>query len=81
MSTNWYCQEGTASPLGVTWIAEDKAFNFALYSKHASEVTLLLYAREKIAHPLYEYKFNPQINKSGRIWHCRLKAGVVSSAR
>jgi len=81
MSTNWYSQEGTSSPLGVTWVAEDNAFNFALYSKHASEVTLLLYKREDVAHPFYEYRFNPLINKSGRVWHCRLKAGLIAGVR
>jgi glycogen operon protein len=51
---NWYSQEGTASPLGVTWIAEDEAFNFALYSKHASEVTLLLYSPTDVVQPACE---------------------------
>jgi glycogen operon protein len=75
---NWYSQEGTASPLGVTWIAEDEAFNFALYSKHATEVTLLLYSPTDIVQPAYEYKLNPLINKSGRVWHCRLKGDSIA---
>jgi isoamylase len=33
---SWQSQEGSASPLGVTWIANEEAFNFALYSKYAS---------------------------------------------
>ena len=70
---SWYSQEGSASPLGVTWIPDEDAFNFALYSKYASEVKLLLYSREDVTNPLYEYKFNPLINKSERVWHCRLK--------
>jgi pullulanase/glycogen debranching enzyme len=45
--TNWCRQEGSASPLGATWIAED-AFNFALYSMYASEVKLLL-IRERMS--------------------------------
>lgn len=32
MSRTSTVNEGTASPLGVTWIAEDEAFNFALFS-------------------------------------------------
>ncbi len=78
---NWHSHEGAASPLGVTWIAEEDAFNFAIYSKHASEVTLLLYAKDDVIHPVYEYKLNPLINKSGRIWHCRVKSSLLSGAR
>jgi isoamylase len=45
----------------------DEAYNFALYSKHASEVILLLYAKDDVVCPVHEYKFDPLINKSGRI--------------
>jgi isoamylase len=79
--TNWFSREGSASPLGVTWIADEDAFNFALYSKYASEVRLLVYSRDDVAHPLYEYKFDPLINKSERVWHCRLKASAIAGAR
>jgi len=78
---DWYSHEGTASPLGVTWVAEDQAFNFALYSKHASDVTLLVYTRADTFHSFFEYKFDSRINKSGRIWHCRVKAALISEAR
>jgi isoamylase len=77
---NWFSHEGAASPLGVTWIAEEAAFNFAIYSKHASEVTLLFYTQEDVAQPVYEHRFDPWINKSGRIWHCRIKAESISGA-
>lgn len=78
---NWYSTEGQATPLGVTWIAEESAFNFSLYSKHASEVTLLLYTQEDVTHPFREYTFNPLFNKSGRVWHCRLSASAIREAR
>lgn len=78
---NWSSREGAASPLGVTYISEEDAYNFALYSKHASGVTLLLYSRNDVTHQIYEYAFNPLINKSGRVWHCRLTASAVSAAR
>jgi hypothetical protein len=47
----WAAQEGTPSPLGVTWVEEEQAFNFALYSKHATGVTLLLYAANDVVTP------------------------------
>ena len=77
---NWFSQEGSASPLGATWIADEVAFNFALYSKYASEARVLLYSREDTMHPLHEYKFDPLINKSERVWHCRLRGSAISSA-
>lgn len=78
---NWYREEGSASPLGVTWIPEERAFNFAIYSKYASQVTLLLYSREDVTHPLYEFNFNPLTNKSARVWHCRIEADRIPQAR
>ena len=41
----WAALEGSASPLGVSWLEEEQAYNFALYSKHATGVFLLLYAQ------------------------------------
>lgn len=78
---NWFAQEGSPSPLGVSWIADEAAFNFALYSKYATGVTLLLYSEIDLSTPTYEYKLDPLANKSGRIWHCRLRKGAISDAR
>jgi glycogen operon protein len=78
---NWYSEEGSASQLGVTWAPEEEAFNFAIYSKYASQVELLFYARDDLTHPAYEYKFNPLTNKSARVWHCRIKASHIPKAR
>ena len=80
MNRKWNSYEGSPSPLGATWIAEEEAFNFALYSKHASEVTLLFYESDDAAHPVYEHRFDSLINKSGRVWHCRLKAVSIPNA-
>jgi len=38
----WAAAEGLPFPLGATWIEEEQAFNFSLYSKHAESVELLL---------------------------------------
>lgn len=73
----WAAQEGTPSPLGVTWVEAEQAFNFSLYSKHATGVTLLLYATSDVVTPVIQYHFNHLINKSGRIWHCRIPASQV----
>jgi glycogen operon protein len=77
----WLATEGSPSPLGVTWIEEEQAFDFALYSKHASQVTLLLYADSDLVHSYHSYRFDPLVNKSGRVWHCRLKAAAIPKAK
>jgi len=45
--SSWFSQEGEAFPLGATWIRDEQAYNFALYSKHATAVTLLLFDEHK----------------------------------
>ena len=77
---NWEAREGAPWPLGVNFIASQQAWNFALYSKHATEVTLHLYQENDIQHPVYSYVFNPLLNKSGRVWHCRLPLARVDGA-
>ncbi len=49
----WTSVEGAPAPLGVSWVEEDKAYNFALYSKHATAVVLLLYAEREPANPIH----------------------------
>jgi glycogen operon protein len=68
-------------PLGVTWIEEEQAFNFAVHSEHAESVTLLLYASIDSVNPLLEYRFDFLRNKSGQIWHCRIPISEIGEAR
>ena len=68
----WSAREGSAFPLGATWIAAEDAYNFALYSKHATRVTLLLFREGDPGKPAVEVELDYRFNKSGRIWHCRL---------
>lgn len=76
----WQQQDGSAFPLGATWLREERAWNFAIYSKHAERVTLLLYGEDEIREPLVRYQLNHLRNKSGPIWHCRLSADQTSKA-
>src|SRR5208283_175455 len=78
---DWIQLEGAPTPLGLSWIEGQKAFNFALYSKHASAVSVLLYSAEDLVRPLLQFHFDPLVNKSGRVWHCRLKADAIKGAR
>src|SRR5512135_815139 len=65
----WERRYGAPSPLGATLVEEYRAYNFALYSRDASAVTLLLYDDHDFVNPLYEYHFNYLVNKTGRVWH------------
>lgn len=76
---SWAETEGLPFPLGATWIPQDEAYNFALYSEHATGVTLHLYAEQDLATPLYQYRIDYLKNKTGRVWHCRLP--MVPEAR
>jgi glycogen operon protein len=68
-------------PLGVTWVENEQAYNFALYSEHAEAVSLLLYSEDDSVEPLFSYAFDHLRNKSGRVWHCRIPKDAVLDAR
>src|ERR1700690_3077474 len=76
----WDRKEGTPGPMGVTWVPSLRAWNFALYSRRATGVTLLLYSPKDPVRPILEERLNPRLNKSGRIWHCWVSAARVESA-
>ncbi len=78
---SWHDREGTPTPLGVSFVERARAYNFALYSKHATGVVLLLYSAGDPVRPILEHRLDPLRNKSGRVWHCRLPAGIVDRAR
>jgi isoamylase len=65
----WETTEGAPWPLGVSWIASHGVFNFALYSRYATAVTLLFYRASDPKTPVFEYRFVPRRNKTGRVWH------------
>jgi glycogen operon protein len=75
----WASVEGEPDPLGVTFIPEEAAYNFALYSRYADAVTLLLYRARDTVRPAFRYTLDPLRNKSDRVWHCRVSAEIVDS--
>ncbi|MGH9777423.1 MAG: glycogen debranching protein, partial [Candidatus Acidiferrales bacterium] len=76
----WETVEGSPSPLGATWVESHQAHNFALYSRHATGVTLLLYRESDPAQALCEVRLDPRWNKTGRIWHCWVPADKQNGA-
>ena len=77
---NWPSLEGSPIPLGVTYIPEEKQYNFALYSKNATEVTLLLFNKDDYVTPLVELWLEHLRHKTKRVWHCRLKESELQDA-
>ena len=82
MRTNkWETAEGSVAPLGVSRVEAERAYNFALYSRHATHVSLLLYGADDLINPALRLDFDPLKNKSGRVWHCRVPDDQRANAR
>ena len=78
--TSWASVEGLPVPLGATWIAEERAYNFALYARHAERVSLLAYV-DDLRTPVLTYRLDPRRNRSGHVWHCRIPVTAMPGAR
>ncbi|HVC59810.1 MAG TPA: isoamylase [Acetobacteraceae bacterium] len=81
MLDEWERLEGAPWPLGAAWIEEERAYNFAIYSKHADRVTLLLYGEHDFATPLRSIPFEFPRNKTNRVWHARVSAALAEGVR
>ena len=73
--------EGAIFPRGASWVEEERAYNFSLYSHHAESVVLLLFSEDDLDRPVLEYRLDPRINKTWMVWHCRLSGQEVERAR
>jgi glycogen operon protein len=71
---------GRPWPLGVERVQEEDAFNFALYSRHATGVTLLAYTESDPGRPIFEFRFQHPAHKTGMIWHCCIPAADLRDA-
>ncbi len=80
-SKRWETTEGSSNPLGATWIASEQSYNFAIYSKYATNVALLLYRANDLITPILSYQFDQFKNKTGQVWHTRIPKSVMGSAR
>jgi len=74
ISKLWLKAEGYSWPLGASWVESKSSYNFALYSRHATSVTLLIYCVEDSVKPSYQYPLDPIVNKTGLIWYCMVPA-------
>ncbi|HEX7862252.1 MAG TPA: isoamylase [Verrucomicrobiae bacterium] len=71
---------GTPWPLGARWIEAEGEFNFALFSRHATAVTLLFYKESDPAKPVFEYPLHFPQHKTSDIWHCRIPEERLNGA-
>ena len=76
----WEREEGAPAPLGATWVESEQAWNFSLYSRAATGVTLLVYGADDVTTPILELAHDPLVHKTGRIWHCMVSAARVPGA-
>ena len=57
-------------PFGAT--PDDHGTQFAVFSRHATGVTLLLFDDPQGAHPFREIRLDPRLNRTGDVWHIRV---------
>ncbi len=63
-------ERGSPIPLGAT--LKRGGVNFAVFSKNATSVTLVIFASGEDK-PIAEYSLNPHINRTGDIWHAFIR--------
>jgi len=80
ISSTWASANGSPTPLGVTHVAADQAFNFAIYSKNSTRVRLLLFSANDLVNPTSIVEFDQFRNRTGRIWHARIPERKVKAA-
>jgi len=61
---------GQPAPLGAT--VTSSGINFAIFSRHATRVWLLLFDQSTASAPSHTFEFDPIANRSGDIWHIHL---------
>jgi isoamylase len=77
---HWILEDGISDPLGAVWIEELQGFNFSLYSKEATEVTLCFFDVNSPLTEILNFRFDAVINRTGAVWHCFIKKSELSNA-
>ena len=74
VTTDFAIVRGHPHPFGVSLLAD--GVNFAVFSRHAETVTLVLF-RPGDLEPLVEFPLDPELNRTGDVWHIGLQ-GLVA---
>jgi len=77
----WTLAEGAPKPLGVNWLADHQQYNFALFSKHAVVVRLLLFTQDDPANPSAEFTLDYLQHKTGSVWHIAVPKTQMHDAK
>ncbi len=77
--STWTMTHGAPTPLGVT--RTETGYNFAIYSKWATSVSLLLYTANDVTTPIATHSFDPLANRTARVWHIALPEASVANAK
>ena len=70
LSSNFAIHRGSPTPFGAS--VQRAGVNFAVFSKHATAVTLVLFYPGE-GQPLTEFTLDPRINRTGDVWHASLQ--------
>ncbi|MCL2880104.1 MAG: glycogen debranching protein GlgX, partial [Treponema sp.] len=65
---NFIVESGKALPLGSTLY--NNGVNFAVFSRHATAITLILFKSQDPGSLYTEIKLSSETNRTGDIWHC-----------
>jgi len=65
---------GRPLPCGVTLVPG--GCRFSLFSRHATAVWLQIYSSTQDSRPTVEFELDPQINRTGDIWHIELEGAT-----
>lgn len=63
---------GKPYPFGASYFQD--GFNFAVVAKDVQKLSLCLFDKHNPEKPLMEYELNPEINKTGDVWHIHVKS-------
>eukprot|EP00898_Chlorokybus_atmophyticus_P006597 jgi/Chlat1/6939/Chrsp52S06606 len=72
---------GTPEPLGPSLGADGRGVNFALFSEHASFVTLCILEDPRSNEPTKEYNLDPSTHRTGNVWHICLEGMPLRGLR
>ncbi len=69
---HWTPNYGLPYPMGCNWDSVMKGYNFTLFSKTATRVTILFFKTAAPNATVFVYNLDPVVNKIGSIWSCFL---------
>jgi isoamylase len=77
---DWARKYGVTYPFGANWNVNERGYNFSIFSKTATRITLELFEQTDPYRTVYRYEFDPFKNKTNAIWHCFIPEEEIMSA-